>query len=123
MVEILHINANSIAEDLGLQSGDKVVSVNGHQITDALDYRFYITNEEIELVIQREAQQFIFDIEKDYDDDLGLVLEDLEMRSCGNSCIFCFVYQNPKGLRKGLYFKDEDYRFSFMYGHYTTLTN
>lgn len=123
MVEIKHIQSKSIAEELGLKPGDRVVSVNGKAIGDALDYRFYITHEEIELVVQQAEGQVVFEIEKDYDDDLGLQLEDLEMRSCGNACIFCFVFQNPKGLRKGLYFKDEDYRFSFLYGHYTTLTN
>lgn len=123
MVTIKHIQPNRIAEELGLKPGDRVISVNGKTIADALDYRFYITQEEVELVVQQEQEQVVFEIEKEYDDDLGIVLEDLEMRSCGNACIFCFVFQNPKGLRKGLYFKDEDYRFSFLYGHYTTLTN
>lgn len=123
MVEIKHIQPDSIAEELGIGSGDQVVSINGRQISDALDYRFYITHEEIELVVRQDQGEAVFEIEKDYDDDLGIFLEDLEMRSCGNACIFCFVFQNPKGLRKGLYFKDEDYRFSFLYGHYTTLTN
>jgi putative radical SAM enzyme (TIGR03279 family) len=123
MVEIKHIQPNSIAEEVGIGRGDQVVSINGKQITDALDYRFYITHEEIELAVRQGDGETVFEIEKEYDDDLGIVLEDLEMRSCGNACIFCFVFQNPKGLRKGLYFKDEDYRFSFLYGHYTTLTN
>lgn len=123
MVEIKHIQPGSIAEELCIAAGDKVVSVNGKQIGDALDYRFYITHEEIELTVRQGDEEIVFEIEKDYDDDLGIVLEDLELRSCGNACIFCFVFQNPKGLRKGLYFKDEDYRFSFLYGHYTTLTN
>lgn len=123
MVEIKYIQPNSIAEELGIAAGDRVVSINGKQISDALDYRFYISHEEIELTVRQGDEEIVFEIEKDYDDDLGIVLEDLELRSCGNACIFCFVFQNPKGLRKGLYFKDEDYRFSFLYGHYTTLTN
>ncbi len=123
MVEIIQIQPDSIAEELGLEPGDTVVAVNGKEITDALDYRFYITNEDIELIVNQGDERLTFEIEKDYDDDLGIQLEDLELRSCGNACIFCFVFQNPKGLRKSLYFKDEDYRFSFLYGHYTTLTN
>ena len=123
MVEVVNIEANSISEDLGFQIGDKVLKINGKEITDALDYRFNISAEQVNLLVQRGNEKLIYEIEKEYDDDLGLELEDLEMRSCGNKCIFCFVFQNPKGLRKPLYFKDEDYRFSFLYGHYTTLTN
>jgi putative radical SAM enzyme (TIGR03279 family) len=123
MVEIIEVLPGSIAEELGIEAGDKVVSINGKPITDELDYRFYITNEEVELVIMQGEEEIIFEIEKEYDDDLGIKLQEMQIRACGNSCIFCFVYQNPKGLRKTIYFKDEDYRFSFMYGHYTTLTN
>ena len=123
MVEILNIEANSISDELGIRAGDKVLTVNEKEIADALDYRFHITAEQIRLEVLRGSERVIYEIDKEYDDDLGLELEDLEMRSCGNKCIFCFVFQNPKGLRKPLYFKDEDYRFSFLYGHYTTLTN
>lgn len=123
MVEIQDIRPDSIAEELGIEAGDFVVAINTKEISDALDYRFYITNEEIELMVQQGDERMVYEIEKEYDDDLGINLEDLELRSCGNACIFCFVFQNPKGMRKSLYFKDEDYRFSFLYGHYTTLTN
>lgn len=123
MVEVVKVEANSISDELGIRAGDKVLKVNEKEIKDALDYRFYITAEQVKLIVQRGNEELIYEIEKEYDDDLGLELEDLEMRSCGNKCIFCFVFQNPKGLRKPLYFKDEDYRFSFLYGHYTTLTN
>lgn len=123
MITIQEIKPDSIAEELGLEPGDRILSINGKAINDALDYRFYITNEMVELVVQQGDEQVVFEIEKEYDDDLGIVPEEMEMRSCGNKCIFCFVFQNPKGLRKSLYFKDEDYRFSFLYGHYTTLTN
>jgi len=123
LVEVVKVEANSISDELGIRAGDKVLKVNEKEIKDALDYRFYITAEQVKLIVQRGNEELIYEIEKEYDDDLGLELEDLEMRSCGNKCIFCFVFQNPKGLRKPLYFKDEDYRFSFLYGHYTTLTN
>lgn len=123
MVEIVNIEPNSIAEELDFRIGDKVLELNGREITDALDYRFHIAAEQVELLIQRGEEQVTYEIEKEYDDDLGIELEALELRLCGNKCIFCFVFQNPKGLRKSLYIKDEDYRFSFLYGHYTTLTN
>ena len=123
MVEIIDIMPESIAEELGLEAGDTIVSINGKEVTDALDYKFYITTEEAELVVTQGEQRVVFEIVKEYDDDLGVVVEEMELRSCGNACIFCFVFQNPKGMRKGVYFKDEDYRFSFLYGHYTTLTN
>jgi putative radical SAM enzyme (TIGR03279 family) len=123
VVKVVSVEANSISEELGVRVGDKVLMVNDKDISDALDYRFHVTAEQVKLVVLRGSEEIIFEIEKEYDDDLGLELEDLEMRSCGNKCIFCFVFQNPKGLRKPLYFKDEDYRFSFLYGHYTTLTN
>ena len=123
MVEIIEIYPGGIAEELGIEAGDHIVSINGKIIEDALDFRFYITNEEIDLVVKQGDEEVTFEIEKDYDDDLGLELQEMNIRACGNSCIFCFVYQNPKGMRKTIYFKDEDFRFSFMYGHYTTLTN
>ena len=123
MVEVINVEPNSIASDVGIQVGDKIMSINKREIHDVLDYRFHIAADKVRVQVQHSRQELIYEIEKDYDEDLGLELEDLEMRSCGNKCIFCFVFQNPKGLRKGLYFKDEDYRFSFLYGHYTTLTN
>ena len=122
MVKIIRVEPNSIAEELHIQPGDQILSVNGHEITDRLDYRFYINDEQVELLVQKGREQILFDIEKDADDDIGLTLEEMKLKSCGNNCVFCFVYQNPKGLRKPLYFKDEDYRYSFLYGHYVTMT-
>jgi putative radical SAM enzyme (TIGR03279 family) len=77
----------------------------------------------LEVLIEQDGEKVIFDIEKEPQEDIGLILQDLEMRKCGNKCIFCFIHQNPKGMRRAIYFKDEDYRFSFLYGHYVTLTN
>jgi putative radical SAM enzyme (TIGR03279 family) len=122
MIKITAVEQGSIAEELELQPGDILESVNGKEINDRLDYRFYQSNEEIELLIKRNDEVVIYDIEKDADEDIGLTLEEMELMACGNNCVFCFVYQNPKGMRKALYFKDEDYRYSFMYGHYVTMT-
>lgn len=122
-MKIIGIEPGSIAEELGLQTGDILVSINGHPITDQLDYKFYQNDELVELHIKHRDEEVVYEIEKDAHEDLGLELDPLKLRVCGNKCIFCFVYQNPKGLRKTLYIKDEDYRFSFLYGHYVTLTN
>ncbi len=122
MVKITDILPDSIAADLGIQPGAFILEINGKKITDRLDYRFYGAAEDIEMHILQGGEETIYEIEKDADEDVGLVLEEMTMRSCGNRCVFCFVHQNPKGLRRALYFKDEDYRFSFMYGHYVTMT-
>ncbi len=123
MIQILDIEPGSIAAELGIQPGAVLKQINGKEIEDQLDYRFYVSTEQVEVLVEQEGEEIIFDIEKDPQEDLGLVLEEMKMRKCGNKCIFCFVHQTPKGLRKSLYFKDEDYRFSFLYGHYVTLSN
>ena len=123
MIEILDIEKNSIAAELQIKPGSVLISINHKPINDLLDYRFYNSGEELELLIDQDGEKIIFEVEKDHQEDLGLIFEDLKMRKCGNKCVFCFVHQNPKGLRKTLYFKDEDYRFSFLYGHYVTLSN
>lgn len=122
MIEINEIIPETIAAELEMQQGDKLISINGHLIEDQLDYRFYSAEDTLEVLVKRGKDEILYDVEKDIDEDLGLILEEMKMKSCGNSCVFCFVYQNPKGLRKPLYFKDEDFRFSFLYGHYVTLT-
>jgi putative radical SAM enzyme (TIGR03279 family) len=122
LIQIIKILPNGIGAEIGLQHGDKLLSINGNTVNDLLDYRFFCAEEHIEMVVQRETERFVFEIEKDYNEDIGIELEEMKMMSCGNACIFCFVFQNPKGMRKAMYFKDEDYRFSFLYGHYVTLT-
>ena len=122
MVKIINITENSIASELGIEAGDKLVTINDEKITDRLDYRYFTSSEFIEVLIQKDNENILYEIEKDIDEDIGLIIEDMKLKSCGNNCIFCFVYQNPKGMRKPLYFKDEDYRYSFLYGHYVTMT-
>ena len=122
MVRIISVETGSIAEELRIKAGDYVVSINDKPIHDRLDYRFYLSEEQIDLHIKHKDEDVIYEIEKDAHDDIGLELDEMKMKACGNNCVFCFVYQNPKGMRKALYFKDEDYRFSFLYGHYVTMT-
>ncbi len=122
MVKIIDIVPGSIAEELGIQPGDQLIAINGKKIRDRLDYRFYEADEYLEVLIRQGDEEILFEIEKDADEDLGLVPEEMKLMTCGNNCVFCFVPQNPRGLRRSLYLKDEDYRYSFMYGHYVTMT-
>jgi putative radical SAM enzyme (TIGR03279 family) len=122
MVTIVNIVPGSIAEELGIRSGDQLLTINRQEINDYIDYRYHNAGEALEMAVKRGEETIIFEIEKEYDEDVGIEPEEMKMMNCGNNCIFCFVHQNPKGLRRPLYFKDEDYRFSFLYGHYVTLT-
>lgn len=125
--KICKIFKDSIAEELGIEIGDKIISINGNQIKDIIDYRFLMADEYIEVEIEKSDKElWILEIEKDYDEKLGIEFEDAIMddaRSCSNKCIFCFIDQLPKGMRKSLYFKDDDSRLSFLQGNFVTLTN
>ncbi len=120
---VQRIEKNSPAQQLGLRVGDKIERINGHAINDIIDYRFYISDEEIDMDVRRNGQLLSLSMEKEPDDDLGLSFEPTAFRCCGNQCIFCFVDQNPEKLRSQLYFKDEDFRLSFLHGNYVTMTN
>lgn len=110
----------------GIRSGDKLISVNGNAIRDFLDYEFYIKDSELELEFEHNGKSRFVRLSKKQDDDLGLefcsFLMDKQQR-CKNNCIFCFIDQNPKGMRESIYFKDDDSRLSFLFGNYITLTN
>lgn len=106
-----------------LQPGDNIQAIDGKKVRDIIDYRFRIAAEEVVLRIERGNEVIEYNLEKEYDDDLGLSFADLKIRKCANDCIFCFVDQNPKDMRAALYFRDGDYRLSFLHGHFVTLTN
>ncbi|KAB3533166.1 DUF512 domain-containing protein [Alkaliphilus serpentinus] len=124
---ISHIEAGSIAEELGLEVGDILLSINGNQIEDIIEYKFYIADEYLEVAIEKSnGEEWVLEIEKDYDENLGIDFENpllTHMRSCQNKCIFCFIDQLPPNMRESLYFKDDDSRMSFLHGNYITLTN
>jgi len=122
-MKITTVEPDSIAKELGLREGDDLLEINGRKVLDAIDYRFRESEPAISLKISRERDVTVYDIEKDEGERIGIDFEDMKVLACGNDCIFCFVDQNPKGLRKQLYFRDGDYRLSFMYGNYTTMTN
>ncbi len=117
----------SIAEELGLQKNDQLLKINGLKVTDYIDYKYALASEEVELEIKKSTGEVeVIEIEKDFEDDLGIVFESAifdKIKPCTNKCIFCFVDQQPKGLRNSLYVKDDDYRLSYLQGTYVTLTN
>ena len=117
----------SIAEELGIEAGDKLISINDNVIEDVFDYHYLVNDEELVVLIEKaDGEEWELEIEKDYEEDLGITFEQGlmdEYRSCRNKCIFCFIDQMPKGMRETLYFKDDDSRLSFLQGNYITLTN
>ncbi len=126
MVRIESVNDKSLADLCGIIKNDILISINGNEIKDVLDYRFYLTEEDVVITIEREGKRLSFEIEKEQYEDIGLEFETPLMdkkHRCENKCIFCFIDQLPKGLRETLYFKDDDSRLSFLHGNYITLTN
>ena len=124
---IKDILEDSIAGEMGIEAGDALLAINGQNITDIFDYQYLIQDEYIEVLIRKsDGEEWLLEIDKDYEEDLGVEFENGLMddyRSCRNKCIFCFIDQMPKGMRETLYFKDDDARLSFLQGNYVTLTN
>lgn len=124
---ISSVAPGSIAQEMGIEPGDSLLEVNGKSPEDVFDYRYLMNEEEILVLIRKvNGEEWELEIEKEYEDDLGIEFENGLMddyRSCRNKCIFCFIDQLPKGMRSTLYFKDDDSRLSFLQGNYLTLTN
>lgn len=126
MVKIISVEPSSYAEKCGIVPDDVLVSVNGNDINDVLDYRFHIMNKRLELTVSRNGHECSFQIVKPEYSDIGLEFSTYlmdEKKRCRNNCIFCFIDQNPSGMRETIYFKDDDERLSFLHGNYVTLTN
>ncbi len=125
--KIEKIEPGSIAEEMGIEAGDVLLQINGQDVEDIFDYRYLVQDEYIEVLIKKPSgEEWLLEIDKEYDEELGIVFENGLMdnyRSCSNKCIFCFIDQMPKGMRETLYFKDDDSRLSFLQGNYVTLTN
>ncbi len=126
MVTVTGVEQGSRAARHGIMAGDILISINGREIRDVLDYRFHLANTTVELVLHRGAQLVSVTLHKREYDDIGLDFETPLMdkkQRCENKCIFCFIDQLPEGMRETLYFKDDDSRLSFLHGNYITLTN
>ena len=121
------VHPGSIAEELEIEPGDKILAIDNTQIEDVFDYQFLIQDTYIEVLIEKpDGEQWLLEVDKEFDEDLGIEFENGlmdEYRHCHNKCIFCFIDQMPKGMRETLYFKDDDSRLSFLQGNYVTLTN
>lgn len=123
---IAAVRPGSIAEEIGLRPGHEILAVNGEAPEDLIDWSFALADEEVVLTVRTEDGEETVEIEKEYNEELGIEFETAVfdgIRRCGNRCIFCFVDQMPPGMRPSLYVKDDDYRMSFLYGNFITLTN
>lgn len=126
MLKILKVDKNGIGKELGFEKGDAILEFDGFEAVDVLDYTFYDYKEFFTItVLTKDGKQVKVEVEKDEDETLGLTFENdnLDLKTCYNNCIFCFVDQMPKGMRESLYVKDDDYRQSFLCGNFITLTN
>ncbi|MDK2820251.1 MAG: hypothetical protein PWP31_216 [Clostridia bacterium] len=124
---ITNVSEGSIAADLGVEPGDYLFKINGEQVFDIISYHYLCVDQELQIeIVKPDGEHWLLDIEKDYGEDLGIEFAHPTfdgLKRCSNNCLFCFVQQMPKGLRKGLYVKDDDYRYSFLHGNFITLTN
>ncbi|MGN0005401.1 MAG: DUF512 domain-containing protein, partial [Candidatus Gastranaerophilaceae bacterium] len=125
--KIIEIQPDTIAEEIGLAAGDEILKINGEVPKDYIDYSYLTACEELNIWVKHsDGTPEIYEIEKDFDEELGVVFESAvfdKIKPCTNHCIFCFVDGQPKGLRSTLYIKDDDYRLSYLQGSYVTLTN
>jgi putative radical SAM enzyme (TIGR03279 family) len=124
---IASVEPGSVADHAGLEPGDELLSINDHRLRDIIDVQFYGAEETLEFWVARGSKRWRIQAERAYDQDLGLAFTnptfDIDIRRCRNSCEFCFVKQNAPGMRRSLYIKDDDYRYSFLFGNFVTLTN
>lgn len=124
---ITAVEPGSVAEELEVEPGDRLIAIDDHEIEDIFDYRFYTGDSYLELLIRKpDGEEWLLEIDKEPEEDIGLTFENGlmdEYRSCRNKCVFCFIDQMPPGMRETLYFKDDDSRLSFLQGNYITLTN
>ena len=124
---IARIEPGSIAEEMEIEAGDRLLEINGQAVEDVFDYQYLTQDDYVEVLVAKPSgEEWLLEIDKEYEEDLGIIFENGLMddyRSCSNKCIFCFIDQMPPGMRPTLYFKDDDSRLSFLQGNYVTLTN
>jgi putative radical SAM enzyme (TIGR03279 family) len=121
------VEPDALADEMGLRPGDVIMAVNDYPLRDVIDFRFYSAEERVELQVRRNGQEFSLSGERQYGQPVGVEFAhptfDVDIRRCANKCEFCFVTQSPRGMRPTVYIKDDDYRYSFLFGHFVTLTN
>jgi putative radical SAM enzyme (TIGR03279 family) len=123
MIVIKEIEQEGLALRCGLEVGDKILSINGSAIADILDFQVHSSEEFLCIDVERDNETYEVEVERISGESFGVTFEELRLRSCNNKCVFCFIHQMPKGMRRSLYFEDDDYRLSFLHGSYVTLTN
>ena len=124
MVRIAEIETGSIADELNLEIGSRVVRINGERVRDGIDLTYLLSDTDLEVeTVNADGETFVYDIEREAGDPIGIVPEPDTIRECANKCVFCFIDGNPKDARQTLWLRDDDFRLSFTYGSYVTLTN
>lgn len=123
MVVIKEIAPGSLGARAGFLIGDEIHAINGQAVGDLIDFQVNSAEEFLLFEVHRDGEDYEVEVERSPGEEMGLGFEDLRLRSCNNKCVFCFIHQMPKGMRRTLYFEDDDYRLSFLHGSYVTLTN
>ncbi|MFH1566531.1 MAG: DUF512 domain-containing protein [Gemmatimonadota bacterium] len=123
MITISAVEAGSLGERAGFRPGDGILAVNGEGVEDLVDFQVHASEADLFIEVEREGETYELEISRVPGETVGLEFGDMTLRRCNNRCVFCFLHQMPRGLRRSLYFEDDDYRLSFLHGSYVTLTN
>ncbi len=123
MIAVKAIATGTLAERAGFEPGDRIMSINGEKISDLIDFQVHSSEHVLAFEVGRADEVYSLQVERQPQEAIGLIFEEMRLRQCNNKCVFCFLHQMPKGLRRSLYFEDDDYRLSFLHGSYVTLTN
>ena len=123
MISVRDIEGSSLAARAGFRRGDRILAVNGEEIRDLIDFQVHSADSQLLFEVEREGEIYAVEIDRVHGENMGIHFEEMRLRRCNNKCVFCFLHQMPKGLRRSLYFEDDDYRLSFLHGSYVTLTN
>ena len=123
MIAIRSVETGSLGERAGLCSGDHILRINEEEIGDLIDFQVHSSDPLLHIVVERASELYDLRVERIAGETMGLAFEEMPLRRCDNKCVFCFLHQMPSGMRRSLYFEDDDYRLSFIHGAYVTLTN
>ena len=123
MISVKEIEEGSLAARAGFRRGDLILAVNGEEIRDLIDFQVHSADSQLFFEVEREGEIYSVEVDRVHGENMGIHFDEMRLRRCNNKCVFCFLHQMPKGLRRSLYFEDDDYRLSFLHGSYVTLTN